>query len=77
MINIRFLSIYLLCYCFQVCFADTWITLWNKIDSPVEIQCKREGLFKKKDFKAKIIKSNDRYDIKAYVDLNIIMFTFI
>jgi hypothetical protein len=61
----KLLFIFVLSYNFEVSNCDTWITLWNKLETPIEIRCKREGLFKQKDFKKKTIEPNDRYDIKA------------
>ncbi|KAH9417889.1 hypothetical protein DERP_015371 [Dermatophagoides pteronyssinus] len=46
--------------------CDTWITLWNKLNIPVEIQCFRDSSNNNvKNLKKKIIEPDDRYDIKG------------
>ncbi|XP_054160171.1 uncharacterized protein LOC128958351 [Oppia nitens] len=47
------------------CYCDTWITLWNKVDLPIEVVCKRDGHFKRTSFKIKTLQEDQRYDIKA------------
>lgn len=52
---------------FEVVKCDTWITLWNKLNVPVEVHCLREGAKKFRSFKKKLLEPDDRYDIKGFV----------
>lgn len=64
---LRTISLYVLLELIVPIGCDTWITVWNKLDVPIEVVCKRDGLFKRKNFKTKTIEEDERYDIKAWV----------
>lgn len=64
-VTIIFVLIGIILHQSLVVHCDTWITLWNKLNMPVEIQCFRDSATKVRKFKKKIIEPDDRYDIKG------------